>query len=177
MKRLVEGSIAEVRTARHAAVPRTVFALAPFIEEARVDAQLEADSRGCAFVVPAVDPMLRVQANRGLLHGALSNLLVNAFKFTHRHTPVRLVARVVAGQVRIEVEDRCGGLQSGDTEALFTAGTPQGPDPSGLGLGLSIARQSMAQMGGSLTVENLPGVGCIVSLQLQRAANGHSPES
>lgn len=164
MRNLVDSSLAEVRAGSNAPVPRTIFSLAALIEDARTTAQLEADVRGCVLIVSPVDPVLRVDANRDLLLGSLGNLLSNAFKFTHRHTAVRLVAYEVETGLLIDVEDRCGGLSPATEEAMFAPFVQLGLDRTGLGLGLSIARHNVEAMGGTLTVRNLPDVGCVFTI-------------
>ncbi len=164
MRNLVDSSLAEVRAASSAPVPRTVFSLAAFIEDARTAAQLEADVRGCVLLVAPVDPVLRMDANRDLLLGSLGNLLSNAFKFTHRHNAVHLIAYEVDDHLFIDVEDRCGGLSPNAAETMFAPFAQLGSDRSGLGLGLVIARQNVESMGGTLTVKNLPELGCIFTI-------------
>ncbi len=164
MRNLVDASLAEVRAANFAPIPRTVFSLSAFIEDARTAAQLEADVNGCVLLVAPVDPVLRVDANRDLLLGSLGNLLSNAFRFTHRHTAVNLIAYEVDDHLLIDVEDRCGGLAPDSEETLFAPFAHSGSDRSGLSLGLAIARQNVESMGGTLTVKNLPEVGCIFTI-------------
>jgi signal transduction histidine kinase len=164
MRNLVDSSLAEVRAVSTAPIPRTIFSLAALIEDARTAAQLEADVRGCMLLVAPVDPVLRVDANRDLLLGSLGNLLSNAFKFTHRHTAVNLIAYEVDDHLLIDVEDRCGGLSPNSAERMFAPFTQLGSDRTGLGLGLAIARQNVEAMGGTLTVKNLPEVGCIFTI-------------
>ncbi len=164
MRGLVDSSLAEVRAGNSAPIPRTIFSLAAFIEDARTAAQLEADVNGCVLLVAPVDPVLRVDANRDLLLGSLGNLLSNAFKFTHRHTAVNLIAYEVDDHLLIDVEDRCGGLSPHSAETMFAPFTQLGSDRTGLGLGLAIARQNVESMGGTLTVKNLPEVGCIFTI-------------
>ena len=164
MRNLVDSSLAEVRAGSSAPVPRTVFSRAALIEDARTAAQLEADVRGCVLLVAPVDPVLRVDANRDLLLGSLGNLLSNAFKFTHRHTAVNLIAYEVDAHLFIDVEDRCGGLAPNAAATMFAPFTQLGSDRTGLGLGLAIAQQNVESMGGTLTVKNLPEVGCIFTI-------------
>ena len=164
MRNLVDSSLAEVRANSNLPVPRSIFSLAALIEDARTSAQLEADVRGCVLLVAPVDPVLRVEANRDLLLGSLGNLLSNAFKFTQRNTPVHLIAHEVDHRVLIDVEDRCGGLALNYEETMFKPFTQMSSDRTGLGLGLSIARQNVESMGGTLTVKNLPEVGCIFTI-------------
>ena len=99
------------------------------------------------------------------------NLLQNAFKFTQPYTEVTLRAYAAADRVLIDVKDNCGGLPPGIEEKMFSPFTQAGENRSGLDLGLSIARRSVAACGGVLSVRDMPGSGCIftISLPLQEA--------
>lgn len=68
----------------------------------------------------------------------------------------------------MEVADHCGGLPPGSAERMFTPFTQRSDDKSGLGLGLSIARQSIEADGGTLTVRDVPGTGCVFTIGLPR---------
>ena len=164
MRNLVDSSLAEVRAGSGAPIPRTIFSLAALIEDARTAAQLEADVSGCVLFVVAVDPVLRVEANRQLLLETLGALLSNAFKFTHRHTAVNLVAYEIDNRIFIDVEDRCGGLAPNSAETMFEPFAESNWDRTGLGLGLAMARQNVESMGGTVTVKNLPEVGCVFTI-------------
>ncbi len=164
MRNLVDSALAEVRAASGAPASRTVFSLTSLIEDARTAAQPEADVRGCVLLVSPVDPGLRVDGNRDLLLGALGNLLSNAFRFTHRHTAVHLSAYEIDDRLLIDVEDRCGGLGPDYEVAMFDTRFQRDADPTRVGRGLKIARESVESMGGTLTIKNLPEVGCIVTI-------------
>jgi C4-dicarboxylate-specific signal transduction histidine kinase len=71
-------------------------------------------------------------------------------------------------RILIDVEDRCGGLPPGAAETMFLPFTQSGENKSGLGLGLSICRRSVEANGGVLRVRNLPGSGCIFTIDLPR---------
>jgi len=107
----------------------------------------------------------------------LRNLLQNAFKFTEEDTEVSLRAHAAGDRVMIEVEDNCGGLPPGDAERMFEPFTQGSTDKSGLRLGLSICRRSVEAIGGVLSVRNMPGVGCVFTVDLPRhvVASGPSP--
>jgi signal transduction histidine kinase len=167
MGRLITSSLDEVRI-KGAHDARRTFSLAAFIEEARESAQLDADMRKCKLSVSLIDPVLGIEGNRDLLLAALANLLSNALKFTHARTQVTLAAYAVGDRVLIDVKDHCGGLPSGDAERMFSPFTQRGEDKSGLGLGLSIARQSVVADDGELGVENFPGIGCCFTIKLPR---------
>ncbi|WP_229423103.1 sensor histidine kinase [Telluria aromaticivorans] len=168
MKRLITTSLDEVRIKGAEQGAAKVFSLASFIDEARESAQLDAESRNCELVVLPVDPALGIAGHRYQLLAALANILNNAFKFTCAQTSVTLSAYALGDRVLITVKDHCGGLPVGDAEKLFSPFTQRGDDRSGLGLGLSIARQSLAADDGEITVENFPGIGCAFTISLPR---------
>jgi len=107
---------------------------------------------------------LDVARDRQLLASAVGNLLSNAFKFTRSRSHVSLRTAIESGQVRIEVEDECGGLPAGKAEELFRPFDRRGSDRSGLGLGLAISQQGVAASGGRIEVQDLPGKGCVFSI-------------
>ena len=139
---------------------------APWIQA--VVAALYAAASGCKLTVAAVDPLLAISANRERLLAALANLLQNAFKFTQPHTEVRLEAYAFGLNVLIEVKDHCGGLPHADHETMFLPFSQRSADRSGLGLGLSIARQSVENDGGILSVRDVPSTGCVFTISLPR---------
>jgi len=168
MSTLISRALAEVRNG----IPeqRQTFSLAAFIKEAETSAQLVASAAGCVLEVTPVDPSLAIRGNRELLLAALANLLQNAFKFTHPYTEIALKAYALDEHVLIEVEDHCGGLPPGSAAKMFAPFNQHSHDKSGLGLGLSIARQSVEADFGTLTVRDVPGVGCVFTICLPRNA-------
>jgi signal transduction histidine kinase len=142
------------------------FSVAVLVADAKVTASLFARTSGCTFIVPVVDPTLTVTGNRVLLAAALVNLLQNAFKFTRPKSEITLTAYGVGDRVLLDVQDHCGGLPEGAAENLFRPFKQVGADKSGLGLGLSIARRSVEADGGSLSVRDLPGSGCVFTIDL-----------
>jgi signal transduction histidine kinase len=141
------------------------------IELRRLCEELVAEARGqmnekdvrVDLDVPAE---LTLLADARLLRSALSNLVRNAVKFTKAGTRVQLRAEATAGELRLEVEDRCGGIADSAVERLFAPFTQEAPDRSGFGLGLPIARAAAEVQGGALTVRNLPDRGCVFQLTL-----------
>ena len=166
--RLLDSSLAEVRAAARAADDDPEFSLAAFIADAASAAALDAERRACQLSVPTVDPFLAVVGDRDHLLAALANLLQNALKFTHPRSKVTLHGYAVGDRVLIDVSDHCGGLPSGSAETMFSPFTQCGDDRSGLGLGLSIARESVEADGGSLSVRDVPGTGCVFTMSLPR---------
>jgi signal transduction histidine kinase len=131
---------------------------------------MEAQTRGCQLSVSSVDQTLAVDVNPHLLVSAVGNLLQNAFKFTQPHSTVALNVYATTDRVRIDVTDQCGGLPQDFEATMFQPFTQGAPDKSGLGLGLSIARRIVESHQGILSVHNLPGLGCVFTIDLPRQA-------
>ena len=165
---LIGSSLDEVRSKAGASSKAPAFSLAAFIADAKNIASLDATARGCAFTVPEVDRSIGIAGNRDHLLAALNNLLQNAFKFTRPHTEVTLNAYGAGDRVLIEVKDNCGGLPTGFAKEMFKPFAQGSFDRGGLGLGLSIARRTIESNGGSLTVQDVPGTGCVLAVGLPR---------
>ena len=168
LRTLIDRSLSEVRVSAGMPARPRLLSVASLIAEVRLSAALEAQSRDCAFAVAAVERDLAVEADRELLLCALGNLLQNAFKFTAPRSEVSLRAHADAGRVLIEVADHCGGLPPGKAQRLFAPFVQDRADRSGLGLGLVIARRSVEASGGRLSVRDMPGKGCVFTIDLAR---------
>jgi len=138
------------------------------IEEVEIGASMFAQARNLLLSVVSVDPTVVVLADRQILAAAIANLLQNAFKFTRPGSTVRLRASSTASRVLIEVEDECGGLPDGKPESLLRPFVQRGADRTGMGLGLSICVQAAKAFGGELRIRDLPGKGCIFTLDLPK---------
>lgn len=114
---------------------------------------------------------LPFSGDRRLLRSAISNLIGNAVKFTHEGGAITVRATRAQGRITIEVEDGCGGLPEGDATQLFEPFVQRSENRTGFGLGLAIVRQALEAHGGSAHVRNLPGRGCLFSLELPEPAS------
>ena len=138
------------------------------IEEVAIGAVLAAEARGLKLEVTSIDHTVLVAADRQILAAALANLLHNAIKFTGRGTKVSLRASSTATRVLIAVADHCGGLPPGASTDLLVPFSQRGADRTGLGLGLSICVKAVRAMEGELRIEDLPGRGCIFTVDLPK---------
>jgi signal transduction histidine kinase len=165
MSALIDRALVEVRLDAGRAIAQRVE-LYQLIEEAEIDGAMEAGVHGVSLAVAPTDRGIAVGADPQILAGVVANLLQNAFKFTPAGALVSLKACVVAGHVEIEVQDECGGLPAGKAEQIFGAFQQRGGDRSGLGLGLFISRKGVEACGGSIRVRNVPGRGCVFTVEL-----------
>ena len=139
------------------------------IEEAEIGASVVAQARGLHFAVTTVDRTVIVEADRPILAAALANLLQNAFKFTRPGTTVKLRASTTdeprphrsRGRVR-------RSSRPGRQRACSVRSSRKARDRTGMGLGLSICLKAVKTMAGELHIRDLPGKGCVFTIDLPR---------
>ena len=165
---LVDRALGEVRVAAALHDPEKIL-LARFIEEMEVGAALDAKARGLTLSVATVERDLAVTADRQLLASAVANLLQNAMKFTRAGGRVSLTASRDASNVNIAVEDECGGLPDHDDDGKSSHTERRSADRTGLGLGLKITRDAVKADRGEIRIRNLPGKGCVFTIELPLA--------
>lgn len=170
LERMIATSLEEVRTLVPDASLLGAFSLADFIGEIHDAAAMSAMVYGCTLHTVAVDHELALIGAREPLLAAVANLLQNAFKFTQSGTEVRMSAYAMGEHTYIDVQDHCGGLRAGAAERMFLPFTQMDSNRDGIGLGLTIAKQTVRANGGSLSVKNLPGEGCVFTVRLPRSA-------
>ena len=176
LRALIARSLAEVRLTRDVQnVER--MRVSVLIDDVGAAAALEGLAAGITLVVDPVDPALMVDVDRQVIGAVLANLLQNAFKFTRPHTLVTLRVQPGEERVLIEVEDHCGGLPAGNYEDLFRPFEQRGQDRSGLGLGLAFSRWGAEANHGRISARNVPGGGCVFTVDLPRVpASAGAPE-
>ncbi|HVO30869.1 MAG TPA: ATP-binding protein, partial [bacterium] len=117
-----------------------------------------------------------VRGEPGLLERALTNLVLNAVRYTPEGGRVVLRAREVTGSaegrraVRFEVEDTGIGIPRGALPRIFERFYRVDPARSrelgGTGLGLSIVKHAVDAMGGQVSVDSAVGHGSTFSVTL-----------
>jgi signal transduction histidine kinase len=132
-----------------------------------------ADRRGVRLEIDVPADVTQALAEAPALVRVVRNLLGNAI----RHTPADGVVTVAAGrgdgEVWLSVQDSCGGIPADDLPHVFDAafrGTSareaeQDGDPTGAGMGLTIAHGLVDAQHGSIGVMNLDD-GCRFEVRL-----------
>ena len=169
LRDLVDRTLVGVRLTAGISERRERIVVADFIADVQVAATIEAAARDLEFIVAPTEKGLAVESDRQILAAAVANVLQNAVKFTRPHGRVSLNAYAVADRILIEVEDECGGLPEGKAEEIFRPFEQLSAERTGLGLGLPISRRGVEANGGKLHVRNLPGTGCVFTIDLLRA--------
>jgi signal transduction histidine kinase len=174
LQTLIDRSLADVRL--DAGIDTLeLIPVREIIEEVEVAASIVAQTRGLQFVVVSVDLTVVVEADRQILAAAVANLVQNSIKFTRAGTTVALRASATSTRVFIEVEDECGGLPPGDVDLLLRPFAQQGRNRTGVGLGLSICVKAVKAIGGELRIRDLPGKGCVFTMDLPRQSPPPTP--
>lgn len=169
-------SLSEIRIAAREQRREQIF-VAALLNDIAIAGALQAELRGQRMVLEPCDPSWVVLADSQLLASAVTNLVNNGFKFSHEGGRVTVRARrSVAGRLQLDVEDQCGGIPETEGDPFQAFGRRRGRDRTGLGLGLSIARKAVRAHGGDIHVRNIPGEGCIFTIDLPFATTTE-PES
>ena len=122
--------------------------------------------KGLALRVECPQAPLFVRTDPSRLRQVLINLLNNAVKFTDRGSVtlrMKATPAIDTGEVLLtfEVEDTGEGIAAGDQAAIFDAfvQVSAAKRHEGAGLGLTISRQIIELMGGTIQVESVQGQG------------------
>jgi two-component system sensor histidine kinase VicK len=116
-------------------------------------------------IVRSIEPRLpRVMADRQRLVQVLLNLVRNAITYTPDGGIVSLVLkRAASGQLELSVSDTGIGIAPADLARVFDRfyriDASRSRSSGGFGLGLSIVRDFVIAMGGSVSVDSVPGEG------------------
>jgi signal transduction histidine kinase len=135
--------------------------VAPFLAQAIDASQGFARQFGVRLaLVPAVG-VGQVQADADRLMQVMDNLLSNAAKFSPAEGLVTVGAERRADGIRVFVQDRGSGIPEDFRSRIFTrfAQADTSGARNGCGLGLSISRAIVEQLGGRLDFESTAGEG------------------
>jgi PAS domain S-box-containing protein len=120
------------------------------------------------FFIP-LNTSLAVRADLGLLKSVLLNLVGNSIKFTSRGG-ILVSARQRGENILFQVWDTGVGIQAESLEKIFDdfyqINNPQRDRAQGLGLGLSIAKRTLALFDGKITCRSQFGRGSVFGFQL-----------
>ena len=132
-----------------------------------------AGRHGVTLSTEAAPDLGTVRADYQLVMRAISNLVVNAVKFSPADSTVRMSAVRSGERVRYAVADDGPGIAVEDVQRLFDRfWQADNRDTRGLGLGLSITQAIVTAHGGMLGVESEIGKGSVFMFTLPLAADG-----
>jgi signal transduction histidine kinase len=129
---------------------------------------------GSREIVAELQPV-RALANAGALERVLANLLTNAAKFSPPDSRIVVNVRANRDDATVEVVDQGSGIAPEDRERVFARFYRGESDAArgtrGAGIGLSVVRELVQQMGGTVTAmpNNPHGTRMVVRLPLETA--------
>jgi signal transduction histidine kinase/AraC-like DNA-binding protein/ABC-type sugar transport system substrate-binding protein len=141
---------------------------APFMKELFWSfAKSETASQEVSWVLEVPDRLPMIRADVVRLRQILTNLLVNAQKFT-RHGSITLGAATEPPYLHLWVRDTGPGVPIDLQEKIFEPFSTSAKKrrPEGIGLGLSITRHLVLLHGGIITLESQPGMGSTFNVYL-----------
>ena len=114
---------------------------------------------------------LRVRADGDRVLQVLRNLLSNAIKFSQAESRVRVSAVAEGEFVRLSVQDHGKGVPENGLASIFDRFIQMEPSDAmaGSGLGLSICKALVEQMGGRIWAESRVGLGSTFHFTLPSA--------
>ncbi|MFC2075191.1 CHASE2 domain-containing protein [Bdellovibrionota bacterium] len=110
-----------------------------------------------------LEPLFSFKFDTDLIKQAVSNLVVNAYKYSPEGSNVTIRSREVGNKIKVEVEDSGPGLSELDLENVFTkfyrGKNDQTAKVKGTGLGLYLVKYFIELHRGSVAVESSKGKG------------------
>ncbi len=129
---------------------------------------LGADADRVVTSVPEDIPVMHT--DRQLLSRIITNLLDNALKYSPEGSPCEMDARTDGGELVFSVRDHGIGIEPDQRERIFErfyqVDSSSTRRFSGAGLGLSMVRDLVRHLGGTVTVESTPGEGSTFTVRL-----------
>lgn len=175
---VIDVSKIEAGAVEVAVSPVSVRAVA---EDARNLIRPLADQRGVQVTVDLGPPdgrAVAVRADRQRLLQVLLNLLSNGVKYNRPGGQVVVRADPADDQVAIHVADTGPGIEPASRARLFQPFERLGAEGSGVqgtGVGLSLSKQLVEQMGGRLSVQSEVGAGSTFTVTLPAATPRQRP--
>lgn len=143
-------SLKETKSALH----KTPQPLNEWIVSVTKDFECELESRNIRINYRLNDNIRQVIFDAPKCATVLSNLLMNALKFSPSDTTITLSSELVDGKVRISVADQGIGLGNLDANKLFTRYYQGSHNQSGSGIGLSFAKILIEKHNGTIGAMN-----------------------
>jgi signal transduction histidine kinase len=122
---------------------------------------------------PPPAPVL-VSGRRSAVQRALLNVMTNAEQFSPENGVVTVRVGERSGRGVVEVGDQGPGIPQAQRSRVFDLFYSSRPE--GTGLGLFLAKTALEGQGGSIRIEDAPGGGALVLIELPLAERGSEPK-
>lgn len=136
--------------------------------------QDQAAQKKLSLQTEITDDLPQIRGDPERLRQALSNLVINAIRYTPEGGQVTVRGQTQNGQVIMEVKDSGIGISASDLpkifDRFFRAENEFTQATEGTGLGLGIAKTIVEKHGGEITVESQPDEGSTFRIALPPAS-------
>jgi signal transduction histidine kinase len=172
ISRLVEDLLDLSRLeSRRAQLSFARVALSELVEQVVSDARAQTRNHEIVYQTSAADPA--VVGDRARLEQVLVNLLQNAVKYSPEGGRINVRLEAADGEARISVQDPGIGIPAEEQSRLFQrffrAGNASARNFGGLGIGLFVSHEIVAQHGGRFEVQSELGKGSTFAFRLPLA--------
>ena len=165
MRGIIDRTLAEARQELGESPHVEIIEIGPFIAAVQLAAGVEAALKGCDLTT-VVEPDIYVEADRHVLHGAITNLLNGVLGSMKREGHIFLSARSRTGRVIIDVEDSGANLDTGTLREILAGFEDRASASTALGSALLYSAKGIEASGGSLKARAVKGRGCLYTVDL-----------
>jgi signal transduction histidine kinase len=160
--------VAYIESGRHK-ISKTDFEVGPMLKD--MVHVLEPVAAGKQIKIESAEINgLRLHADRLLVYQALSNLVINAIKYSPAGTSVRIGVANGNGRLRFLVSDEGYGIPTDDVTKIFDKfyrrDNKETREETGFGLGLAFTKEVAVRHGGDVVVESEVGKGSVFTLSI-----------
>jgi signal transduction histidine kinase len=118
---------------------------------------------------------ITIVSDKNILAQVLENLISNALKFSEKGTDVLLLIKSESSKIKITVQDHGPGISESEMNLLFgkfqkLSNRPTAGESSS-GLGLSIVKDLVENLGGTIYCESIVGEGTSFIVEIQQDPN------
>lgn len=128
------------------------------IEQSAKNILPEAVKRGVGIKVSAVGDLPKIYIDPKRLGEIIYNLIANAIKYNHKGGIVTIIAKEIAGTIRVSIMDTGIGIPETDQKRIFDkfyrAKNAVDAETEGSGLGLFVAKSFIEEEGGRIWFES-----------------------
>ncbi len=150
-----------------------VFSLRNTIYNAVVAVKIKAEEKSITLNCSTEPPVDKIFGNSFSIEEAVTNLLLNAIKYTPANGNVKINAKDYGNYVLVEIIDTGIGIPKDELgeifDEFFRASNAKKVEKDGTGLGLSIAREIIQRQGGNIWVDSQEGFGTKFSFTLPKS--------
>lgn len=118
------------------------------------------------IVLDAPGAPVRANVDAELIRQVVTNLVMNAARSNHEHTPIQMRLTSGEDQLMVSVSDGGSGMTEEQRDRLFSRFSSGRPLGNGTGIGLFISQQVIELHGGRIFVDTITGGGTTMMFTL-----------